>query len=495
MTLNFNTLILSEQLFFLERLDKDSIDFIYLDPPFNTSTSFDKQENSEELYYENMYKIFQQTKRVLKPTGNLALFSDPLININFQTLLNKVFGNENFLTEFIIPRKHLHISSFSEKHLSFVFYKKGNQNYFNNKIKRSVDEINNLFPFNDNKGRYKLVSLIINHKLNNDYVWNGFKLPEGKYWKFSKEKLDFFKNEELIYFSENRLPQLKHYFTNNDEYKNISTIWDDIIFGYEKDEFSNYNLPEIVATRLIEVGSKENDLVLTLFSNVGTIPTVCSRLNRTWIACEDSYEGIAINKKRLDTFSITYKLLNKDDLSVNPILWNDYDSLTQSIEDIVWELIAKGETDNVEFKASAAYNYITNTIEKDDLSYNILRSIAAFQNSPITGTLLIGVKNDKSLIDLSLHDYITANKQKKDRDGYELYLTSKISDGLGKNAVRNCKITFHCINNFDICMIKIQPSKQLVFLKNDFFIRNGNRTVQLNNHDFFEFIKVKYELI
>ena len=94
-----NTIFHADALNLLERINTNDIKLIYLDPPWNTENEFNKSE-----YYEFIYKVLQQSKRILHENGFLFIYSTPSRNIIFHNLLKLTFGNQNFLTEFVWPQ-------------------------------------------------------------------------------------------------------------------------------------------------------------------------------------------------------------------------------------------------------------------------------------------------------------------------------------------------------------------------------------------------------
>jgi predicted HTH transcriptional regulator len=115
----------------------------------------------------------------------------------------------------------------------------------------------------------------------------------------------------------------------------------------------------------------------------------------------------------------------------------------------------------------------------------ILKTIAAFLNTQ-GGILLIGVNDDGEAIGLA-NDYRTFRKQ--NRDGFELWLMNDlILKELGKAIAPQIQISFHVVDNQEICKVIAQPSSQPVYVnirdkagqpQEAFFIRAGNATTKL----------------
>lgn len=492
-----NVLVNIDALEMLERIENECADLVYLDPPGFQKYNKKQKENTEEEYNEFIYKVLQQSKRILKRTGNLVFFSEPFANINFQPLIVKVFGAGNFVGEFIVPQGNVFHQRFPQRHSTMIFYGRTNENYFNNQIEMSSAEVEKLFPYIEKRGRYRLTPLISKFdRPSMTFEWQGIKLPIEFSWRYSKMRLDELFAQGYIDTSRGRQPMLKTFAGEDNLKKNIGTIWSDIATITKPYNGYHGSQSEELLQRVITMGTPENSVIIDPFCGSGTSLVVSSKLNRKWIGCDNSIEAVNITKQRLEASKLyDFKQVEEIDIRQLRKIWNYYERLHSTIEDVVIQMIANGETDNVEFKESAAYNYRTQKVEKEELTENILQAIASFLNSEGGGTLLIGVKNDKSIIDLANGDYEAANKQKKDQDGYALYINDKVQKLLGVNAVSKCKITFCQINFCEICILQIKASSQVVFLKGDFFIRNGNRKIKMNNEDFFDYVKSRFDII
>ena len=86
-------------------------------------------------------------------------------------------------------------------------------------------------------------------------------------------------------------------------------------------------------------------------------------------------------------------------------------------------------------------------------------------------------------------DYAAADPGKKDRDGYALFLSHKITSKLGPAALHNYHIQFFKFDECDICQITVEPSKELVFWLEQFYVRINNESVPLNTEQFYGYLK------
>ena len=155
-------------------------------------------------------------------------------------------------------------------------------------------------------------------------------------------------------------------------------------------------------------------------------------------------------------------------------------------------IIKKGESEKLEFKSSARWDY-RQKIKNKQLEKTILKTIAGFLNVR-GGTLIIGVDDDKNVLGLE-RDIKTLKK--KNLDGYKLFLGNLISENIGKEFNSYININFKKIEGNDICIIDLNGSKKEAFVKdgNDykFFIRTQNSTRELNSKETHEYILSHWE--
>jgi ATP-dependent Lon protease len=154
-------------------------------------------------------------------------------------------------------------------------------------------------------------------------------------------------------------------------------------------------------------------------------------------------------------------------------------------------LMGAGENKWVEFKASACYDHKSGNRNKD-LQFAIAKTIAGFANAH-GGTLLIGVNDEGKAIGLK-EDFRLANQNRQDRDGYENWLTTMLSDALGRVATSNLTVGFADADGSDVCRIDVRPADNPVFMRGqrsdgDFYVRLGNSTRLLTTADALDYVR------
>jgi predicted HTH transcriptional regulator len=124
-------------------------------------------------------------------------------------------------------------------------------------------------------------------------------------------------------------------------------------------------------------------------------------------------------------------------------------------------IISNGESEDVEFKASARWDYRQNSVNKA-LEMVVAKTVAGFLNGA-GGKLLLGIADDSAICGLA-KDYATLG-QRKDRDGYQQFLINLISKTMGKVAAAAIKVEFFDRDGQDICVISCLPSPRPVYVE------------------------------
>ena len=312
-----NTLYYGDNLPILRRKDyipDNSIDLIYLDPPFNSKkdynilfkeptgelseaqiTAFEDSwhwtQETEKTFDEiintapttniaEMMRAFRQfvghndvmayltmmcirlieLKSVLKKTGSIYLHCDPTASHYLKILMDTIFGKENFRNEIVwgysgggIPTK-----DFPRKHDIILRYTKSNEYYYKpvykaytkGTIERGRTQVKGDIPLNK----------------------EGTPIPD---WWFSNLECD--KCGEKL----------------SSNIKRIASPTDPENLGYPTQKSVE------LLSRIIEVSSKEDDIVLDPFCGCGTTITASQILNRKWIGIDITHLAINLIKARL----------------------------------------------------------------------------------------------------------------------------------------------------------------------------------------------------
>ncbi|HBX69378.1 MAG TPA: hypothetical protein DEH25_08330 [Chloroflexi bacterium] len=157
------------------------------------------------------------------------------------------------------------------------------------------------------------------------------------------------------------------------------------------------------------------------------------------------------------------------------------------------ELIAAGESQTVEFKASILWDYRQKRPNKT-LSEPIMKTLAAFMNST-GGTLLIGIHDDGSVLGLEA-DFSAMTKSTP--DGFELIFNNAFNRLLGVEYRQWVNLSFPEIEGKTICVATAQPATTPVYFQHqgqeEFYIRAGNASQPLPLSKATVYIRDRFEI-
>lgn len=315
-----NTLYFGDNLEILkEYIPDNSIDLIYLDPPFNSKKDYnilyqepdgkisDAQikafddtwhwgKTSQDTYYElsqnasskltdllvsfrnsignsdtMSYLVMMSVRlielhRVLKDTGSIYLHCDPTASHYLKLILDVIFHPNNFRNEIIWHYRTGNISKhqFQRKHDVIFFYSKGSNDIFN-----PIEE----------KEYY---TQIYGPKFKPSFKGRKQSEDEGGIYRMSF----------------------------------VDDVWDiSAVFTLSKEHLEYPTQKPIkLLKRIIEASSNENDIVLDPFCGCGTTIDAAIELNRRWIGIDITHLAISLIKNRIYTRygeSVEYKVIGE----------------------------------------------------------------------------------------------------------------------------------------------------------------------------------------
>lgn len=154
--MKLNHIYQGDNLYFMPDFPEESIDLIYIDPPFGTQSLWQSKafkENVQELqfydiwgggvngYINFMKERLIQMHRLLKPSGSLFVHLDWRMSHYIKVELDKIFGvknpateNSNFVNEIVWCYKsgELQVNIFLENMTQFFFMQKTKKNTWRN---------------------------------------------------------------------------------------------------------------------------------------------------------------------------------------------------------------------------------------------------------------------------------------------------------------------------------------------------------------------------
>ena len=329
----------------MDKINKNSIDLIYIDPPFGIKqdekfnlTPWKKTNYYEKIVYDMFSKILNENdlkflsflyprlkkmRELLSEKGSIYVHIDWHVGHYIKILLDDVFGKENFVNE-IVWKKLTSAKSqsnyFSNVKDQILFYKKTFKPLFNEQYLATKEDDNSYPYIEENTGR-KWGSFDFTQKGQGEGKFFGnifLEPPYGKHWIWSQERINQGINEGKIFFTKNGLPRLKKYL---DEKKGdyLSDLWTDNRI-WEDSEVSplsanskerlNYDTqkPEALLERIIKASSNENSIVADFFGGSGTTIAVAKRLGRKGIYCDQNKIAFDIAKKRIENTKVEKSL-------------------------------------------------------------------------------------------------------------------------------------------------------------------------------------------
>ena len=232
MNVENRTLFIADNLDIMRGIDSETIDLIYLDPPFNTKKEYrapigspaegasfkdiwtdddikDEWHGQIAEEHEALYQIIQSTettcdksmkiylmamairlfemKRLLKPTGSIYLHCDPTASHYLKSVMDAVFGSHNFRNEVIWKRTST--KSLAKRYAMntdrILYYVKSNRATWNQQYTPYDDKyIQKNFRGKDQHGKWGTVDLS-GGKAGSERAYmpfRGIEPPPGRAW-------------------------------------------------------------------------------------------------------------------------------------------------------------------------------------------------------------------------------------------------------------------------------------------------------------------------
>lgn len=310
---------------------RGTVKLVYIDPPFDSKADYKKRITlkgkaasndhnafeekqytdiwTNDEYLQFMYERLILIRELLSSNGSIYLHCDQRMGHYLQSLMDEVFGAENFRNEIIWKRSDAHgnigqgTKHFGPIHDKILFYSKNNEITWNLQYTPLDEEyVKNFYRYTDDDGRrYKLDNMLGpggEAKGNPVYEFLGVTRP----WRYSKERMEqLYKAGKVVQTNPGTVPMLKRYL---DESKGVplQSIWTDIsmIRGWsgEKLDYPTQK-PEDLLRRIISVSSDPGDLIFDGFMGSGTTQSVAMKLGRRFIGADINLGAMQIATKRL----------------------------------------------------------------------------------------------------------------------------------------------------------------------------------------------------
>jgi len=265
-----NQLILGDCLEVMKKMDSESVELIYLDPPFFSNRNYeviwgdkgeirsfeDRWSGGIDHYIGWLKERVSEMHRLLKPTGSIYLHCDYHADAEIKVyILNKIFGENNFRNRicWCYRKWSINQKQYVSNHDSIYFYTKTKNNTFNVQF-----------------------------------------VPPGegtmKRWKGKKHKRVMIGGVE------------KTIEVDEPIQTPASDWWEIGILNANSNERIGYptQKPEKLLDRIIQASSNEGDIVFDPFVGGGTTVVVADKLNRKWIGIDQSVQAVKVSEMRLN---------------------------------------------------------------------------------------------------------------------------------------------------------------------------------------------------
>jgi len=356
-----NKLFFGDNLYVLrERVKDESVDLIYLDPPFNSQTEFnviyETKDNLQEtaqrttfndtwhfedeaeaayrdilanggqvaLLMEGLCQALQRNgmaaylvamtvrlielRRKLKRTGSLYLHCDPTASHYLKIILDVIFGEKSFRNEIIWQRTTSHNSArrYGRIHDSILFYTSGKEFTWNKLFTPYGAAQLGRYKKDDQDRLYKAENLTAERRDSSSgkFIWRGSIPGPSRGWAYTQEQLEQWWSEGRILTKRDGTPRLDGLKVLLDDMPGqpLQDIWTDLPrvanVSAERLGFPTQK-PTNLLNRIISVSSNEGDVVLDPYCGCGTTVEAAQQLKRAWVGIDVSYYAVKLIERRV----------------------------------------------------------------------------------------------------------------------------------------------------------------------------------------------------
>lgn len=343
-----NKIYFGDNLPILKKIESESVDLIYIDPPFNTKKTQKRttvktirdEDGDRKGFQGNTYRTIElgtkeyedtfdslveflkprliEAYRILTPRGSLYFHIDYREVHYCKILLDKIFGRESFINEIIWAYDYggRPKTKWPAKHDNILFYAKDPKQYIFN-----ADDID--------KEPYMAPGLVGAEKAEKG------KLPTDTWWPSftGTDKPRSSSDTWWFFFAKGQ---------QND------TWWQTIIPTGSKERLGYpTQKPRKLIDRIIKASSNKGSFVLDFFAGSGTVGESCEELGRNFILIDQNKSALEVMAQRLNGYS-DIKWINFDpkpfqaetEIKIKPKPEGDNKTLKLSDEFIVFATTA-----------------------------------------------------------------------------------------------------------------------------------------------------------
>jgi adenine-specific DNA-methyltransferase len=309
-----NMLIHGDNLLALKALEQQfigKIKCIAVDPPYNTGSAFEHYDDGIEhsLWLSLMKPRLEILKTLLSDDGSIWISIDDNECHYLKVLCDEIFGRQNFVASNVWQKIHSTKNDakyLSQNHEYILVYAKNISNLKINLLERT-EGMNNRYqnPDNDPRGPWQSGDLVANEERKNGYydvlgpTGKSFNVPKGKHWVYAQDTMEKMIVDNRIWFGKDggAFPRKKRFLSEVQQGRKGDTWWASDEVGHNQEakrEVKALNSEDIFSTpkperlikRVLELSTKEGDLILDSFLGSATSAAVAHKMKRSWIGIE-----------------------------------------------------------------------------------------------------------------------------------------------------------------------------------------------------------------
>ena len=345
------TIWTGDNLDIMRGMNSESVDLIYLDPPFNSNKTYSAPIGSEaagaafkdswtlddvdiawigliaekepclphvidtagiahgkgmKSYLVMMAVRLLEMRRLLKPAGSVYLHCDPTASHYLKLVMDCVFGSGNFRSEIVWQRTSSRndAKGWGRVHDCILFYAKGPDARWNRTFSSHDPEyVRKFYRYQDEHGKYRLHEIIrtasMGERPNLSYEYKGYRPQWG--WRKVRAKLESLDRAGRIVWSDSGRPYVKRYLHEHPGTPIRDVISDIPPISGHAAERTGYptQKPLELLNRIIEASSDPGDVVLDPFCGCATACVAAHALGRLWTGIDVSPKAAELMVHRL----------------------------------------------------------------------------------------------------------------------------------------------------------------------------------------------------
>jgi len=321
-----NRLIFGDNLLALKALEQEfsgKVKCVFIDPPYNTGSAFTHYDDGLEhsIWLGLMRDRLEIIRRLLADDGSLWITIDDNEAHYLKVLCDEVFGRANFVANVVWQKKFSPQANsvwLSDSHDHVLVYARNKEAWRPNLLPRTADADSRYSNIdNDPRGAWTsgdfTISLTggqrgaqyaktgISDNIFEITTPSGRKLmpTNGRCWGASPKRFEELRADNRIWFGENgnNVPRIKRFLSEVQEGMVSMTVWLRTEVGDNQDakrEVVKFNSEDIFSTpkperliqRILDLATRQGDLVLDSFAGSGTTGAVAHKMGRRWIMVE-----------------------------------------------------------------------------------------------------------------------------------------------------------------------------------------------------------------